>query len=48
MLCCWLSAGEEQVNVFSLLKQENLPKIWIKLVDKKDWEPKPSSFYKTF
>ena len=37
-------AGEERTTVFSFPKEESLRKIWIKFVNRKDWEPTPSSF----
>ena len=36
--------GEEPTTVFTLPKEESLRKIWIKFVNRKDWEPAPSSF----
>ena len=45
MLCCCPSnyAGEERTTVLSFPK-ESLRKIWIKFVNRKDWEPTPSPF----
>ena len=37
-------AGEERATVFSFPKEESLHKIQIKFVNRKDWEPTPSSF----
>ena len=37
-------AGEERKSVCSFPKEERLRKIWIKFVNRKDWEPAPSSF----
>ena len=37
-------AGEERATVFSFPKEESLRKTWIKLVNRKDWEPTTSSF----
>ena len=47
--CCAIDcrsnyAGEERTTVFSFPKEESLRKIWIKFVNRKDWEPTPSSF----
>ena len=36
--------GEERTTVLSFPKEESLRKIWIKFVNRKDWEPTPSSF----
>ena len=50
MLCCCVVdcrsnyAGEERKTVFSFPKEESLRKIWIKFVNRKDWELTPSSF----
>ena len=35
-------AGEERTTVFSFPKEEHLRKIWIKFVNRKDWEPTTS------
>ena len=37
-------AGEERTTVLSFPKEESLRKIWIKFVNRKDWEPTPLSF----
>ena len=37
-------AGEERTTVFSSPKEKSLRKIWIKFVNRKDWEPTLSSF----
>ena len=37
-------AGEERTTLFSFPEEESLRKIWIKFVNRKDWEPTPSSF----
>ena len=37
-------AREERTTVFSFPKEESLRKIWIKFVNRKDWEPTPLSF----
>ena len=42
--CCSISAGEERTAVLNFPKEESLRKIWIKSVNRKDWEPTPSSF----
>ena len=47
--CCAIDcrsnyAGEERTTVFSFPKEESLRKIWIKFVNRKDWEPTLSSF----
>ena len=42
--CCLNYAGEEKTTVFSYPKEEHLRKIWIKLVNRKDWEPTNSSY----
>ena len=36
-------AGEERTTVFSFPKEESLRKIWIKFLNRKDWEPRRSS-----
>ena len=36
--------GEEKTTVFSLPKEKNLQKIWIKFVNRKDWESTNSSY----
>ena len=35
---------EEKATVFSFPKEEHHRKIWIKFVNKKDWEPTNSSY----
>ena len=47
--CCMVNcrsnyAGEEKSTVFSFPKEEHLRKIWIKFVNRKDWEPTNSSY----
>ena len=47
--CCAVNcrsncAGEEKTTVFSFPKEEHLRKIWIKFVNRKDWEPTNSSY----
>ena len=37
-------ACEEKTTLFSFLKEEHLRKIWIKFVNRKDWEPTNSSY----
>ena len=37
-------AGEQRTTVFSFPREESLHKIWIKFVNRQDWEPTPSSF----
>ena len=47
MLCGELPlnyAGEEKRTVFSFPNEEYLQKIWIKFVNRKDWEPTNSSY----
>ena len=36
--------GEEKTSAFSFPKEEHLRKIWIKFVNRKDWEPNNSSY----
>ena len=36
--------GKERPTVFSFSKEESLRKIWIKFVNRKDWEPTRPSF----
>ena len=37
-------ARGERTTIFSFPKEESFREIWIKLVNRKDWEPTPSSF----
>ena len=37
-------AGEERTTVFSFPKEQILRKRWIKFINRKNWEPTPSSF----
>ena len=42
--CCIMNycsnyTGEERTTVFSLLKEKDLKKRWIRFVNQKDWEP---------
>ena len=47
--CCVVNcrsnyAGKEKTTVFLFPKKEHLRKIWITLVNRKDWEPSNSSY----
>ena len=41
---CSIYAGEERATALNFPKEESSRKIWIKSVNRKDWEPIPSSF----
>ena len=42
--CHSYCAGQEKLTVFSFPKEEHLRKIWIRFVNRKDWEPTNSSY----
>ena len=42
--CRSIYTGEKRATVFSFPKEVSLCKIWIKFINRKDWEPTPSSF----
>ena len=42
--CCSNYVGEEKTTVFSFPREEHLRKIWIKFLNRTDWEPTNSSY----